>query len=560
MTSPGASDAATAEPEWWTRLRADWGLDFRQAERVLQALTAGPTTLSELVRTTALDRRLVQQVLHELGPALVEGTDQVLRLGPVPTPNTGVRSRVDLRARLAAVRALLPPDRADLDHVSATVETMAARAEYFADQYDLVGRTVLCVGDHDLTSVALTLLEPTCRTLVVDVDQGVLAVLDRARRELGLDLTVAHADLRLGLPKRYVGAADLAFTDPPYSPEGIGLFLARCLEGLADTGHERVAFAYGFARSQVSRGFQTQDAVHTLKLVYEAVLPGFNRFDGAEAIGTASELYVCRPTRWSRPAAGSAISSLGRIYTRGAAAEEAVVEPLPDDLVVVVDRVAGAAGASAPAPERSDRRVQVGEDWPRGRRLGGDAMTLTRYLTEPTGSERQRRARQSATVNLTPYFDASLGTVLLAGLCWHDVTVVAGRSAREVLDPARPLRRLLDQVADVALTGHGRSFVVVGLRRREPAGEIDEIGKIGEAGQVLRQILLRPHATIRNAWREALIGLAQQQGTTLSKRGAVERIEDAVPDPAFLALRVVDLAEPDLTALLAGVATGVRAG
>lgn len=532
---PSADTAEAAEP-WWSGLRAAWSLDFRLAERVLTALGDGPSSLSALVAASGVDRRMVQQVLEALGNQVVADRSGRLALqGDVDVPPTGVCRRDSLRDQLAVVRSWLPPDQADLDHVSATVDTMARRAEFFADQYDLVGRTVLCVGDHDLTSVALTLLEPTCRALVVDIDPSVLAVLARARDTFGLDITLARADLRLGLPHRCAAAADLAFTDPPYSPEGMSLFVARCLDGLAETGHERVAFAYGFARSQVVRGFQTQDALHQLKLAYEAVLPGFNRFDGAEALGSASQLYVCRPTRWSRPAARATIGAEARIYTRGSAAEEAAA---PELAVGLAQTAVGRATSTT-------RQVLVGDGWPEAVRSGTSQAGLDRYLSEPTGSDRQRRSRDSAVVNLVPYFGLSLPAVLLAGLEWSDLTVVVDPAQRAELEAGRALPQLLSGVAELTTSQTDGALVV---RLTATTTEEDDPGR-----QLLQKIVRRPHATLRNVWREGLVAAAAQRGRTLTKREATRRIEAELGHAGPLSLRLVDLPDHDLHQLLVAV-------
>ena len=55
---------------------------------------------------------------------------------------------------------------------------------------------------------------------VVDIDHALLEYLDAVE---GLHF----ADLRLGLPDALKDRFDLVLTDPPYSPEGIGLFAAR---------------------------------------------------------------------------------------------------------------------------------------------------------------------------------------------------------------------------------------------------------------------------------------------------------------------------------------------
>src|SRR5206468_1587900 len=114
--------------------------------------------------------------------------------------------------------------RRELDHVAATPATCVARARYLAEHYALEGARVVCLGDHDLTSIALALAAPGARVSVIDVDDELLAYVDRAARSLDRRVDCHHADLRVGLPPGVRGAADLVFTDPPYTPAGVRLF------------------------------------------------------------------------------------------------------------------------------------------------------------------------------------------------------------------------------------------------------------------------------------------------------------------------------------------------
>ena len=100
-----------------------------------------------------------------------------------------------------------------------------------------------------------------------------------------------------------------------------------------------------------------QGLLGELRLALEAMLPGFNRYTGAEAIGARSDLYICRPSKGARvgdpPAAGRSrragrsdkggggIGSGARIYTRGAAAEEAPSPVLPEAVLSAARSAAG---------------------------------------------------------------------------------------------------------------------------------------------------------------------------------------------------------------------------
>ena len=74
-----------------------------------------------------------------------------------------------------------PPPLPALDHVPATAATVARRALWLDGTFDLAGASVLCVGDHDLTSLALARLVPGVAVTVVDLDERVLAHIDEQR-------------------------------------------------------------------------------------------------------------------------------------------------------------------------------------------------------------------------------------------------------------------------------------------------------------------------------------------------------------------------------------------
>jgi hypothetical protein len=165
---------------------------------------------------------------------------------------------------------------------------------------------------------------------VVDVDERVLAVIRAVAREEGLNVQTAFADLRLGPPASLRETGDLAFTDPPYTPEGIQLFAARALQMLKPDDAARVLIAYGYGEAQAALGYEVQEALHELRLLIEALYPQFNRYVGAEAIGSASALYVTRPTRRTWAAAEKKGRSSARIYSGGKASLESSAASLPD--------------------------------------------------------------------------------------------------------------------------------------------------------------------------------------------------------------------------------------
>jgi hypothetical protein len=538
------SDAADAV----ARLRAQWSLDFTRVRLLLTRL-AEPATVGDLVASSGLPRRDVEALVEELSPYLeTDGPG----LAAAASATGAAVGDAALTGRMAELAAGLPPSRWRLDHVPATPETMARRARYLSAEYELDGASVLCLGDHDLTSLAVGSVAPGAELTVVDIDEPVLDHVAGSASGLGFQVTAAWADLRLALPPSLVGTADLVFTDPPYTPEGMRLFLARALEALRSTGHERLAFCFGTGARHLVKALEIQSILGDLGLALEAMLPGFNRYDGAEAIGARSDLYICRPTTGakvgdaarparSRRSGRSKGRTEARIYTRGPAAREAPARTLPEAVLTAALTAAGEGSL-----------LLVGDGW------DDPGVGLAEFF---------RRAATWATaarpgpfpfpglpvVNTHPdHGGATLRTLLLVaperavlvGPRRH--VVAAGLLPAPEPDPLVRLVAVAYNVAAVPTGPGGDPAVVVATRHDRAPGDAAEA--------VLRHIVLHPGAKVANAWRDGLLAVARDAGTDMTRNEARARIDAARPDPALRRLRTWELPLAALRALVSETA------
>ncbi|HET6709083.1 bis-aminopropyl spermidine synthase family protein [Amycolatopsis sp.] len=322
------------------------GVGVRPLYRVLDLLRTGDHDLGELVRLSTAPRRSVEAVLAALGDDLDRSGDR-LRIAPgvaasylqyraprYADPLDEAVATHELLPKVAEWVAEVPSPLAALDHVQATPETVLRRALWLDAQYDLASTRLLFLGDHDLTSLAVRAVCPAAALTVVDLDERVLAYLDDRG---GREIRTVHADLRVGLPPALGGGADLVFSDPPYTPEGMGLFAARGVQALREPSEGRLLLAYGYSPRHPALGAQVQRSLATLGLTFEAILPGFNRYFGAQAIGSAADLYVCQPTAKAKKVRGAKA-----IYTHGPQSVEAAgTKPA---LLEKLKEIAGAGG------------------------------------------------------------------------------------------------------------------------------------------------------------------------------------------------------------------------
>ena len=539
-------------------LRRHWGLDFQRVRRVLARLGAA-TTVSELVAASGLARRDVEAVLAALagpdrpgsapadgppspvpsGAAAAEGiVAGLVALPPDALARRPAVGEAELAAQMAALAEGLPPSRWRLDHVPATAATMARRALYLAGEYELDGASVLCLGDHDLTSLAVGAVSPDTALTVVDIDERILDHIAGSAPDLGVTVTAAWADLRLALPPSLVGTADLVFTDPPYTVDGIRLFLARALEALRPSGHGRIAFCFGTGERHLVKALEVQSLLGDLRLALEALLPGFNRYDGAEAIGARSDLYICRPTTGARVGESAAparrkVRSAARIYTRGPAAEEAASKPLAD-----------AVKAAALTPVADGTAVLIGDGWPE------TAVSLPEFFGRVAAWATAARPGPfpfsgTPVINTAPDFaGAALRTLLLAAP--EQAVLVLPR--REVADLTLPLLSSAYELNEIPTGPGGDPAVMVATRDPRPPADGTEA--------LLRHIVLHPGAKVANSWRDALLAAARAAGSPLTKNEARARIAAAIGDGdrAILQLRTWELPLSALRRLSAAVA------
>jgi hypothetical protein len=520
-------------------LRKEWGLDFHRVRRVLTELTEGGT-LTELVSASALPRRDVETILHTLSPFLMRDGDQCTLPG-LEFPEISRPDEHTLTEQMAALARDLPSSRWRLDHVPATPQTMARRALYLDETYELSAVTVLCLGDHDLTSLAIGVTTSDAELTVVDIDEPILDHIADSAERLAFPLTAAWADLRLALPPSLVGTADLVFTDPPYTTEGMRLFLTRALEALRPTGHERLAFCFGTGERHLVKALEVQALLGDLRLALEAMLPGFNQYAGAEAIGSRSDLYICRPTRGAKvgeppKVARSARSRrahrakvpAARIYTRGPSAEEAPRYAIPD----LVRGAALAAAGEGPV-------LLVGDGWEES------AVELPDFF--------QRVATWAAAARPGPF--PFSGTPVINTFPDHGgaalrTLLLAAPERAVLIVPRRDLPHpdLLAAAYDITTvpTGPGGDPAVISAIRHDRP-------PVDPAGAVLRHILLHPGAKVVNAWRDGLLALARDAGQPMTKNEARARIAVDTLPPSLRRLRTWELPLSALRTLIGEV-------
>jgi hypothetical protein len=198
-----------------------------------------------------------------------------------------------------------------LDQAFGTPETAILRALFMLEEGDVEGRRIIFLGDDDLTSIATGLLRASREIMVIDVDDRLLNLIRDISRQEGLNIECVHHDLRDPLPSELMNRYDVVFTDPPYTVEGLKLFLSR---GIGALRKEKCASIYlAFAHKPPEEMLSLQAAINEMGLFIRELIPRFNRYEGAEMFANTTFLAKLETTDKMRPSIVGRFD--GKIYT-----------------------------------------------------------------------------------------------------------------------------------------------------------------------------------------------------------------------------------------------------
>ncbi len=201
----------------------------------------------------------------------------------------------------------------NFDQFRAMPESTVAKVRLMYQHGDLESRDIFLMGDNDLVSVAAGFTGVPKRISVLDVDKKLLELLRELNKQHSLNIETVLYNAKNSVPSNLKSQYSVAVTDPPYTPEGVSLFVSRCLEAIGRRNGV-VYLSYGYSPRAAERALPIQAALTQMGLVLEEVRHDFSRYYAAQSIGSSSSLYVCRMTPRAKPLVNG--DFVGDIYTR----------------------------------------------------------------------------------------------------------------------------------------------------------------------------------------------------------------------------------------------------
>lgn len=195
----------------------------------------------------------------------------------------------------------LPPER-QYDQFTATSKTVVRRAFLLKFFGDIESKRLLFLGDDDFTSVAIANLGSARSITVADIDRRILSEIGSISNDQNLGIKTVNFDARKKLPSKLKNSFDIVFTDPPYTTNGIKLFSSRAIESLDKNNKAaRIYLCYGNSDKAKERFLPIHEILINSGLMIRWIFDKFNRYFGAESIGSASSLFIAEVTPKTKP-------------------------------------------------------------------------------------------------------------------------------------------------------------------------------------------------------------------------------------------------------------------
>jgi len=228
----------------------------------------------------------------------------------------------DLASQINDIYLDRPSVDVQLDQAKGTVYTAIKRAILCLKKGVLIGTNILCVGDDDLTSVALAFLlhklyddkkNVKTKICVFEKDKRFINYIEEVSGKHDLPIICKELDLRDPLPLSLAGAFDCFFTDPPYTLAGMSLFLSRGIGGLKKESGQKVFLSFGHKPPEDV--FRIQEVLLAHGLILRDIMQSFNQYEGASLLGSVSQMMVLETTSHTKAVIPITRAEYEKIYT-----------------------------------------------------------------------------------------------------------------------------------------------------------------------------------------------------------------------------------------------------
>ncbi len=261
---------------------------------------------STFITKTGISKTILALIKKELSSYFVpvNGKTKLSEYGQKALEQINSQTKLEAVLDLKKVEEILstrPSAERNYDQFLATQETVISRLKLMDYLGDLRQKKILFIGDDDFMSVITAVYGDPAEISVLEIDKRITTQIRKLSDKYNLNIKILLHDVKKNLPSEYISQFDVVFTDPPYTSNGVKLFLSRAIQTLYfHNKAARIYFCYGNSDLAREKFVEIQKIVSDSGLMIRSVIDKFNRYSGAESIGSASSLFICDTTPMSK--------------------------------------------------------------------------------------------------------------------------------------------------------------------------------------------------------------------------------------------------------------------
>jgi len=207
-----------------------------------------------------------------------------------------------------------------IDQSKCTTETSFRRACCLLLKREIIAGSLLCVGDDDLVSVACAFLYDYIthgkgrdfHITVVEKDKRICDYITKISQDYSLPIACVLHDLVEPMPQSLAHKFDCMITDPPYTLNGLQLFIIRGLACLKRNQEVTIFLSYPY--KPFTDRLKMQQFLTANNIVVDFTKENFNHYEGAQIIGGVSDFYQLKTIIEAEVVAD--IAPTEKIYTK----------------------------------------------------------------------------------------------------------------------------------------------------------------------------------------------------------------------------------------------------
>ncbi|NLK75559.1 MAG: bis-aminopropyl spermidine synthase family protein [Clostridiales bacterium] len=208
---------------------------------------------------------------------------------------------IEIKEELQEIFDNRPQADVTIDQSKSSIDTSLKRAILSLKNHNLVGKRILCLGDDDLVSVALCFLlkklfnntvHHKTKITIMDIDKRIIDYINNIAIKEALPIKCEYVDFRMPLATNFRNQFDCFYTDPPYTLEGMNLFLSRGIEALK--GGSGLTIYFSYAHKSPDFQLAMQKCFSSMGLIVSEVMARFNIYEGASIIGNTGQMIVLK--------------------------------------------------------------------------------------------------------------------------------------------------------------------------------------------------------------------------------------------------------------------------